>query len=212
MRLDRMDRRILAALQAEGRISNVDLAQRVGLSESPCLRRVRTLEERQVITAYRATLDQRCLGLTVTAFVQVQLDKHDDRKTRTFLERVANEDHIVECHAMSGAYDISVESSRAKHGALLGDCAARHPALPRREGHRIELQPANRQAGCGPARRRGALGNEKRPPASRNRVHRQAISTLAVRTLTRWRLLESAYSRLFIQGFLFKGNGQGAGR
>lgn len=105
MTLDRMDRRILAALQAEGRISNVDLAQRVGLSESPCLRRVRALEERQVITAYRAALDQRCLGLSVTAFVQLQLEKHDERKRRAFLDRVASEEHIVECHAMSGAYD-----------------------------------------------------------------------------------------------------------
>ncbi len=105
MNLDRTDRRILAALQSEGRISNVELAERVDLSESPCLRRVRALEEEGIIAAYRATLDQRRIGLTVTAFVQVQLEKHDDRKTRAFLDSVANEEHIVACHAMSGAYD-----------------------------------------------------------------------------------------------------------
>jgi Lrp/AsnC family leucine-responsive transcriptional regulator len=105
MSLDRTERRILEALQRAGRISNVDLAETVGLSESPCLRRVRALEESGVIAGYRATLDQRRIGLQVTAFVHVQLEKHDDRKTQAFLEKVAAEVHIIECHAMSGAYD-----------------------------------------------------------------------------------------------------------
>lgn len=105
MSFDRTDRRILEELQRQGRISNVELAQNLGLSESPCLRRVRALEEEGVITGYRARLDPRQLGLTVTAFVQVQLEKRDDRKTEEFLDRVATQEHIVECHAMSGAYD-----------------------------------------------------------------------------------------------------------
>ena len=103
--LDRQACAILEALQADGRVSNVQLASRVGMSESPCLRRVRALEDDGVIAAYRASLDQRRVGLTVTAFVQVQLEKHDDRKTRAFLDSVASEEHIVECHAMSGGYD-----------------------------------------------------------------------------------------------------------
>lgn len=103
--LDRVEQRILEVLQQEGRLSNVELAQMVGLSESPCLRRVRSLEERSVITGYAARLDQRSIGLQVIAFVQVQLEKHDDQKTRRFLEEVAAEAHIIECHAMSGAYD-----------------------------------------------------------------------------------------------------------
>lgn len=105
MEYDRTERRILEVLQQHGRMSNVELAQAVGLSESPCLRRVRSLEETGVIAGYGARLDQRLVGLQVTAFVQVQLDKHDDKKTRAFLDRVDAEPHIIECHAMSGAYD-----------------------------------------------------------------------------------------------------------
>ncbi|EAQ96340.1 Lrp/AsnC family transcriptional regulator [Congregibacter litoralis] len=104
-KLDKTERRILEVLQQDGRTSNVELAQAVGLSESPCLRRVRGLEEQGVIAGYSATLNQRSLGLQVTAFVQVQLEKHDDQKTQDFLVQVAREEHIIECHAMSGAYD-----------------------------------------------------------------------------------------------------------
>lgn len=103
--LGRQEIDILHALQRRGRMSNTELAELIGLSESPCLRRVRSLEERGVIQGYRAQLDQRLIGLQVTAFVQVQLAKHDDAKTRAFLEQVEDETHIVECHAMSGAYD-----------------------------------------------------------------------------------------------------------
>lgn len=105
MKLDRTERQILHILQTEGRISNVELAERIGLSESPCFRRVKRLEESGLIGGYTANLDQRKLGLQVTAFVQVSLDKHDDRKQRDFLARVEAEDHIVECHAMSGSHD-----------------------------------------------------------------------------------------------------------
>ncbi len=104
MSLDRKEREILAILQAEGRISNVDLAERVSLSESPCFRRVKRLEESGLIQGYTARLDQRQLGLQVTAFVQVSLEK-DDHSQQAFLERVEAEDHIVECHAMSGSHD-----------------------------------------------------------------------------------------------------------
>ena len=105
MKLDRSELKILQALQQHGRMSNTDLADAIGLSESPCLRRVRALEKAGVISGYRAQLDQRRIGLQVTAFVQVQLDKHDDSKTRAFLECVEAEPHVVECHSMSGAYD-----------------------------------------------------------------------------------------------------------
>lgn len=103
--LDKAEVEILGILQIEGRISNVDLAERVGLSESPCFRRTKQLEESGVITGYSACLDQRLLGLQVTAFVQVSLDKKDEEVTRRFISRVEQEEHIVECHAMSGAYD-----------------------------------------------------------------------------------------------------------
>ncbi len=105
MPIQQADRDILRILQREGRLSNVELAQRIGLSESPCFRRVKRLEESGLITGYRASLDQRQLGLQVTAFVQVSLDKHDDRQQAGFMEKVMEEEHIVECHAMSGSHD-----------------------------------------------------------------------------------------------------------
>ncbi len=105
MSISKSERDILQILQSEGRISNVELAEKIGLSESPCFRRTKQLEESGVITGYSACLDQRLLGLQVTAFVQVSLSKQDEKATQQFLESVAREEHIVECHAMSGAYD-----------------------------------------------------------------------------------------------------------
>ena len=105
MRIDRKEREILRVLQVEGRISNVDLAQRVNLSESPCFRRVRALEEAGIIAGYGAQLDQRALGLQVTAFVQVTLEKQNEKKQRSFLAQVEAEEHIIECHALSGSHD-----------------------------------------------------------------------------------------------------------
>lgn len=103
--LDSAESAILRVLQNRGRMSNVELAELVGLSESPCFRRVKSLEERGVISGYRAQLDQRALGLQVTAFVLLNLEKQDDRKQRAFLASVEAEEHIVECHAMSGSHD-----------------------------------------------------------------------------------------------------------
>ena len=105
MELDRAERQILSILQAEGRISNVELALRVGLSESPCFRRVKRLEESGLIEGYTARVDRRALGLQVTAFVQITMDKHNDDQREEFLACVEAEEHIVECHAMSGSYD-----------------------------------------------------------------------------------------------------------
>ena len=105
MSMDRAEVEILRALQTDGRVSNVELADKVGLSESPCFRRVRNLEESRVIAGYRAQVNQRSIGLQVTAFVLITLDKQDDKKQRAFLAEVEAEEHIVECHAMSGSHD-----------------------------------------------------------------------------------------------------------
>ena len=105
MKLDQKEREILHILQTEGRISNVELAERIGLSESPSYRRDRQLEESGLIEGYKASLDQRLLGLQVTAFVQISLGKHDEQQQRDFLAAVEAEEHIVECHAMSGGSD-----------------------------------------------------------------------------------------------------------
>lgn len=107
--MDRIDVRILDVLQAEGHVSNVDLAQRVALSPTPCLRRVKRLEAEGVITGYRAELDRRSIGLGVTAFVHINIDKHGPEVTRTFLAAVEAIDEVIACHALTGRFDFLLE-------------------------------------------------------------------------------------------------------
>ena len=102
---DKWEGRILQLLQEDGRISNVELAGKIGLSESPTFRRVRQMEERGLIQGYAAIVDQRQLGLEVTAYVQVVMEKQPDSTTENFHARVRAEPHIIECHAMSGSSD-----------------------------------------------------------------------------------------------------------
>ena len=103
--LDVTDKKILVELQANGRISNTDLARRVGLSESPCLRRVRNLEDEGVIAGYSAVLDRRRLGFEMLAYVQVNLDQRSEADTHAFVEAVRKAPWIVECVAISGTHD-----------------------------------------------------------------------------------------------------------
>jgi Lrp/AsnC family leucine-responsive transcriptional regulator len=103
--LDKIDERILAALQADGRISNQDLAERVGLSPSPCLRRVRQLEADGVISGYVTLLDPGALGLDVTAFVRVRLDQQVDRHLVAFEAAVTALPEVMECYLMTGESD-----------------------------------------------------------------------------------------------------------
>jgi Lrp/AsnC family transcriptional regulator, leucine-responsive regulatory protein len=105
MHFDSAERKILRLLQSDGRMPNVELAAQVGLSESPCFRRVKRLEEAGVIKGYAAVVDQRRLGLDVTAFVLVTMEKQPDAATEAFLDCVREEDHIVECFATSGSHD-----------------------------------------------------------------------------------------------------------
>ena len=99
------DRRILSQLQADGRISNADLADRVGLSASPCWRRVRRLEEEGVIRRYRAELDRRKIGLGVLVYVSVQIDKHSDEDASAFERDIAQLPEVISCHSVAGGTD-----------------------------------------------------------------------------------------------------------
>ena len=99
------DLRILRVLQGEGRIANVDLAEKVGLSPSPCLRRTKQLEANGVIRGYVALLDRKRLGFGVEAFVQVSLDRHQDRLDRAFREAILAREEIVGCYVMTGEMD-----------------------------------------------------------------------------------------------------------
>ncbi len=110
MKLERQEKEILKILQQHGRASNVELAESVGLSESPCYRRVRALEDAGVIEGYGAKVNQRTIGLQVTAFVLVTLETQDDRKVAKFLAAVEAEECIIEAHAMSGSHDFLLKT------------------------------------------------------------------------------------------------------
>jgi Lrp/AsnC family leucine-responsive transcriptional regulator len=107
--LDRTDLRILAELQRDGRLSNAELAERVALSPSPALRRVQRLEQSGVIAGYSAQLDPAAVGLGLHAFVRAQLSKHDAATVALFVERVAQWDEVVACHALTGDMDYLLE-------------------------------------------------------------------------------------------------------
>lgn len=103
--LDRTDLLLLAELQRNGRLTNADLAERVHLSPSACLRRVQRLERDGVITGYRAELGAEHLGLGLQAFVRVQLKHHDSAAVAGFATLVNGWDEVVACHALTGDMD-----------------------------------------------------------------------------------------------------------
>ncbi|MFT4183066.1 MAG: Lrp/AsnC family transcriptional regulator [Rhizobium sp.] len=103
--LDAIDRRILRVLQRDGRIANVDLAKEVGLSPSPCLRRVRLLEEAGIIDRYVAVLDAKKLGVGLTVFARVWFKTQDAEITRQFADAVRKFPEVVECHLTTGECD-----------------------------------------------------------------------------------------------------------
>lgn len=102
MEMDRYDRMILEVLQADGRISNQELADRIGLSPSPCLRRVRTLEENGLITGYRAVLDAKKLGLSLMALIGISMDVHTPERFANFEASVADIPEVLECLLITG--------------------------------------------------------------------------------------------------------------
>ena len=103
--LDSIDRRLLAELQDEGRVTNVDLARRVGLTAPPCLRRVRALEEAGVIRGYHADLDASSLGFTITVFAMVSLKSQAEEDLRAFENHIKGLAEVRECHMLNGEID-----------------------------------------------------------------------------------------------------------
>lgn len=104
-KLDAIDRRILAALQADGRMQNTELADRVGLSPSPCLRRVRLLESAGLISRYTALLDGPKAGLPLVIFVRVALERQDRTGVESFSSAITKAPEVLECYLMAGTYD-----------------------------------------------------------------------------------------------------------
>jgi Lrp/AsnC family leucine-responsive transcriptional regulator len=107
--LDAIDRKIIAALQSDGRLTNVDLAERIGLSPSPCLRRVKRLERQGYIDAYRAVLQRGRVGLGLTAFIGVKIDGHTNNRAEAFEEAIVAMPEVVACHLVAGDLDYLLE-------------------------------------------------------------------------------------------------------
>lgn len=103
--LDDIDRKILAALQQDGRMTSVELAERVGLSPSPCARRVRLLEKAGVITGYVAVLDQAEVGLPVSVFASIKLERQREEELDRFAHAVSSWPEVVDCYLMTGQRD-----------------------------------------------------------------------------------------------------------
>lgn len=103
--LDDLDRAIIRTLQAEGRITNQELADRVGLTPSPCLRRVRQLEADGVIRGYAADIDPKAYGLPITAFLRIRLQRHTEDAVRAFEDAVLQTDYVQDCFMMTGDSD-----------------------------------------------------------------------------------------------------------
>jgi len=103
--LDKIDRKLLAELQAEGRVTNVELAARVGLTAPPCLRRVRSLEDDGVIRGYHADLDPAKLGFSIMVFAMVSLRSQAEEDLRGFEEHMKGLPEVRECHMLNGEID-----------------------------------------------------------------------------------------------------------
>lgn len=130
--LDRIDRNILNELQKDGRISNVELSKRVGLSPTPCLERVRRLERQGYITGYTALLNPQFLDASLLVFVEITLNRGAPDVFEQFNSAVQKLDDIQECHLVSGDFDSLLKTRVSDMGAyrrLLGDTLLRLPGV-----------------------------------------------------------------------------------
>ncbi len=107
--MDDIDKRIISALQNEGRLSNAELSDRVGLSPSPCLRRVKQLEAQGVIAGYRAIINREAVGLALTVFVEITVARHSRQNAALVAESLSGIPGLVACHMVSGDADFLAE-------------------------------------------------------------------------------------------------------
>jgi Lrp/AsnC family leucine-responsive transcriptional regulator len=128
--VDDVDRSILAVLEKYGRISNAELADRVGLSPSPCLRRVRRLEETGVIRGYRAIIDPAAVGRSLRVFAGVRLVQHSRKDVVAFERAVVQLSEVVNCHHITGNFDYLLQVEVADLTAYEGFHANRLASLP----------------------------------------------------------------------------------
>lgn len=130
--LNRIDRKLLEILQREGRLTNLELAERVSLSPSACLRRVRALEESGVIRRYAALLDARKVGLGLLAYVNVKLEKRGRMPTDAFARAVKDWPEVLGCHSLTGDMDylLRVQVEDLEHfSRFVMDSLLKHPGV-----------------------------------------------------------------------------------
>jgi len=108
-RIDKVDADILTRLQGDGRLSNARLAEQVGLSETPCWRRLKRLEDDGVIEGYQAVVNRRALGLGVMAFVQLTCSQHDEQTTAAFQKAIEASPQVLSCHNTTGDADFLLQ-------------------------------------------------------------------------------------------------------
>lgn len=131
-KLDKIDKSILRILQQDGRISNIDLSKKVGLSASPCLERVRRLEEQGFILGYQANLCPQKLGAAMLVFVEITLDRTSSDVFSEFSSAVQKQPNIQECHLVSGNFDFLLKTRVAdmsSYRKLLGDTLLALPSV-----------------------------------------------------------------------------------
>jgi Lrp/AsnC family leucine-responsive transcriptional regulator len=140
MKLDKTDRRILDVLQRDGRISVTDLAERVGLSPTPCARRIRQLETSGLIQGYAAIVDPKRAGATIQAIVQIKLEQHSDEIVERFRRTLIDRPEVLACYTMTGEMDfllhvivLRVSGVRDVKSSIVLETVKRSPVIPLEE-------------------------------------------------------------------------------
>ncbi len=132
MKLDHIDHKILRHLQENARITNAELADRVGLSPTPCLRRLRRLETDGVIKGYHTEIDREALGVNVTVIILVKLEREDDKTLREFEKAIKDRKEVMECYLVTGKFDYFIRvvvPSLAAYETFLSETMLRMPNI-----------------------------------------------------------------------------------
>lgn len=132
MKLDQIDHNILRYLQQDARITNADLAEKVGLSPTPCLRRLRRLEAEGIIKGYHAELNREALGVNVTVIILVKLEREDDHTLREFEAAIKKRPEVMECYLVTGKFDYFIRvviPSLSAYEVFLSETILRMPKV-----------------------------------------------------------------------------------
>ena len=132
MKLDHIDHKILKHLQENARITNAELADRVGLSPTPCLRRLRRLESDGIIKGYHTEVDREALGVNVTVIILVKLEREDDKTLREFESEIRKRPEVMECYLVTGKFDYFIRvlvPTLATYETFLSETILRMPNI-----------------------------------------------------------------------------------